>query len=296
MSEKLEKCPFCGREAEASERTGGWTAGCVKHYMDELIKTGVIGPPCLRTSFGIMTDLYTTKEEAIAAWNSRVLPPWVMGLVRLSKRYLCTSRNKRPMEQCGECDDKELCALFDSIPKGVQDVKEPEPVGYEDCPECGSDETYYERFVPGKPKGVVACQDCGWTRDPVPCDIDEGMYAMSKKRCKRLAAKDALPAWAVDLVRAVEIQFKQHDHARQRLCPVCTAYCAIPAAVREEKKARTVTVCDSCLQASCWQGKFMCDDAPSSGTVEKTVAELDALALEHPSYWKDQSRDAGKKD
>jgi hypothetical protein len=45
----------------------------------------------------------------------------------------------------------------------------------------------------------------------------------------------------------------------------------------------TVTVCDACFQVSCWQGEFMCDDAKTAGTVEKTVEEL--LALEHPHYW-----------
>lgn len=31
------------------------------------------------------------------------------------------------------------------------------------CPECGSDEIYYERWAPEHPKGLYACQDCGWT-------------------------------------------------------------------------------------------------------------------------------------
>jgi hypothetical protein len=47
----------------------------------------------------------------------------------------------------------------------------------------------------------------------------------------------------------------------------------------------TITVCSECLQASCWQGEFYCDSAKTAGTVEKTRAELEALALEHPDYW-----------
>lgn len=47
----------------------------------------------------------------------------------------------------------------------------------------------------------------------------------------------------------------------------------------------TITVCSKCLQASCWQGIFLCNDADIAGTVEKTLAELIALDLEHPSYW-----------
>lgn len=48
---------------------------------------------------------------------------------------------------------------------------------------------------------------------------------------------------------------------------------------------RTVTVCSACLQASCWQGLFYCNDYQTAGTKEMTVAELSKLKLEHPSYW-----------
>jgi hypothetical protein len=48
---------------------------------------------------------------------------------------------------------------------------------------------------------------------------------------------------------------------------------------------KLITVCDKCLQASCWHGEFMCDDARSAGTVDMTVAELALLNREHPSYW-----------
>ncbi len=49
--------------------------------------------------------------------------------------------------------------------------------------------------------------------------------------------------------------------------------------------ADTVTVCDKCLMASCWQGIFMCWESTTTGTVEKTVSELRALGLESPDYW-----------
>lgn len=50
---------------------------------------------------------------------------------------------------------------------------------------------------------------------------------------------------------------------------------------------RKVIVCGSCLQASCWQGEFMCDASwdLSAGTIEKTIEELKALGLENASYW-----------
>lgn len=47
-----------------------------------------------------------------------------------------------------------------------------------------------------------------------------------------------------------------------------------------------VTVCDECLRACCWQGVFYCERYKTAGTTQKTVAELRALALEHPDYWR----------
>lgn len=47
-----------------------------------------------------------------------------------------------------------------------------------------------------------------------------------------------------------------------------------------------ITVCDYCLCASCWQGKFYCDNYITAGTVQKTRRELLALNREHPSYLK----------
>lgn len=52
-----------------------------------------------------------------------------------------------------------------------------------------------------------------------------------------------------------------------------------------------ITVCDHCLQASCWQGIFYCDDYKTAGTVQKTRAELQGMReadpeFENPSYWK----------
>ena len=53
----------------------------------------------------------------------------------------------------------------------------------------------------------------------------------------------------------------------------------------EQTTDRMVTVCDKCLQASCWHGIFMCDEARYAGTVEKPVSELRRLKREHPSYY-----------
>lgn len=49
---------------------------------------------------------------------------------------------------------------------------------------------------------------------------------------------------------------------------------------------RLVTVCDACLQASCWQGLFYCDAYKTAGTVDKPIRELRSLNREHPDYWR----------
>jgi len=59
---------------------------------------------------------------------------------------------------------------------------------------------------------------------------------------------------------------------------------ARPQAMKYSPKL--ITVCDKCLQASCWQGIFMCDESRSAGIVQKTRRQLRKLAREHPSYWK----------
>ena len=46
-----------------------------------------------------------------------------------------------------------------------------------------------------------------------------------------------------------------------------------------------VTVCDSCLMASCWHGTFMCQNSINAGTVEKPASSLLAMNLEHKDYF-----------
>lgn len=53
-----------------------------------------------------------------------------------------------------------------------------------------------------------------------------------------------------------------------------------------QEQERTVVVCDRCLQASCWQGIFMCQESGSAGIKELTLTELKKLNLEHPDYWR----------
>lgn len=47
----------------------------------------------------------------------------------------------------------------------------------------------------------------------------------------------------------------------------------------------TITVCDSCLRASCWHGYLYCENHKSAGTVEITVAEARRRNQENPTHW-----------
>ena len=47
-----------------------------------------------------------------------------------------------------------------------------------------------------------------------------------------------------------------------------------------------ITVCDSCLRASCWQRDWTCNNYLTAGSVEKSAEELKKLSLENPDYWK----------
>lgn len=72
-----------------------------------------------------------------------------------------------------------------------------------------------------------------------------------------------------------------HYFDRLECCAMPERGC--PGCVKHEKA--TITVCDKCLQASCWQGIFMCQESTNAGVTEKTRDELLALNLENPCYW-----------
>jgi len=42
-----------------------------------------------------------------------------------------------------------------------------------------------------------------------------------------------------------------------------------------------VTVCSSCLRASCWHGEFGCHQFETAGTVQRKASQLDKLNREH---------------
>ena len=52
-----------------------------------------------------------------------------------------------------------------------------------------------------------------------------------------------------------------------------------------ERPTYTVTVCEACRRAGCWQGVRYCDEYRSAGTVEETRTALALLNLEPEHYW-----------
>lgn len=52
-------------------------------------------------------------------------------------------------------------------------------------------------------------------------------------------------------------------------------------------KNNLITVCDKCFTASCWQGRFMCQESRYAGVIEKSIDELEVLNLEHPDNWEE---------
>jgi hypothetical protein len=56
-----------------------------------------------------------------------------------------------------------------------------------------------------------------------------------------------------------------------------------------------VTVCESCLQASCWQAIFCCDNYKNADITQRSRRELMRLDREHPSYWKTDEQLANEK-
>lgn len=63
------------------------------------------------------------------------------------------------------------------------------------------------------------------------------------------------------------------------------------AAAMRAWATETITVCDHCFHASCWQGIFYCDNYKTAGTVQKTRKELKKMAdaglcvAENSAYW-----------
>lgn len=68
--------------------------------------------------------------------------------------------------------------------------------------------------------------------------------------------------------------------------PAIVAEARACAQAMRDWTTQLVTVCDRCLQASCWQGIFYCDDYLIAGTVQKTRKELAKLNRENSDYWK----------
>ena len=59
------------------------------------------------------------------------------------------------------------------------------------------------------------------------------------------------------------------------------------------RPSKFITVCDSCLRASCWQGILHCEDAQSSGTIDLPPSVLRLLAREHEDWGEGSGEGSG---
>lgn len=64
----------------------------------------------------------------------------------------------------------------------------------------------------------------------------------------------------------------------------------MPRAASIDDDDRLVTVCASCLCASCWLGEFGCDNYRAADCQQFTVSELRKLDREDPSYWAEERK------
>jgi hypothetical protein len=55
----------------------------------------------------------------------------------------------------------------------------------------------------------------------------------------------------------------------------------------ELKDDDLITVCAECLQASCWHGEFMCENAENADITQKTVKELRELKKNN-DWWENE--------
>jgi hypothetical protein len=67
--------------------------------------------------------------------------------------------------------------------------------------------------------------------------------------------------------------------------PAVVAEARACAAAMKAWHTELVTVCDQCLQASCWQGEFYCQEYKTAGTKQMTRKELAKLGRENSDYW-----------
>ena len=120
-----------------------------------------------------------------------------------------------------------------------------------------------DRNHAGSPIGVCSPSQMRWDTDLfcIPCS-DQGCDDAEANGSLIATAVNALPALLAELVER-----RAADEAALKVEPL------------------TITVCDNCLRACCWQGEFMCSDAKHAGTKFIPRAEIEAMALENPRYW-----------
>ena len=103
--------------------------------------------------------------------------------------------------------------------------------------------------------------------------FDNSVYQISVSEREDFAGRNPKNPDGKKLAREAHIQWKSNRAIRKQK--------EIEAWLDEK-----ITVCDACLQASCWQAEHMCATSEHAGIVQKTRRELIALGREHVGYMK----------
>lgn len=88
----------------------------------------------------------------------------------------------------------------------------------------------------------------------------------------------------IDLDKAIEHKYNQLAQALNS--PARLIAGKVVGLAGESNQEEMITVCDSCLRASCWQGVFYCDNYFSAGTIQMTRKELAILGRESHAYFR----------
>lgn len=78
------------------------------------------------------------------------------------------------------------------------------------------------------------------------------------------------------------------QHPKPIMCELIRMEDARRKELKEEDQDRLITVCASCLCASCWHGDFHCQNYQSANLKQVTRKELNVLGREHPHYYSDE--------
>ncbi len=214
-------------------------------------------------------DLENAENNCLLIAKLKNATPALLSAARENLRLREALENMQCV--CPECggDGKETCTNPDhGIIFAIGDE-----TGRHGCPVCGHDEHH-------KVKNGGPCFQCDG-KGAVTLRVQLNTVAMTSRR-----SLDTIATSSTNWTPPVKPS------------PSPELYCYNNKTMNTSNRNEgdLITVCDKCLQASCWQGIFLCDRAINAGVVQITVADLRTLDREHESYWKTDKELSGMDD